>query len=316
MSKDIYVNVAIKYEKVSNGEDAPTSTLNCWVASVDGKVFMKENSYKTSRHNPRDIILSITENVIKQYPNDNIVFYSDYGSIYESLRSIEQDNQQFSLIRRKNLSNEQLRIDDHCQNRAAQGVNNLKKKRTLAKNKLREKVNNKPKYGYAAINNLSSHAFYVATDASYSDKQYKNLAFASWVSEDGDVFVDTVKTNNNNEAEAYAVKKALKEYAFPGRNLVILTDSRYVVDAVQGFTIPRDGQKELRSLVDTLSAYQAKGFDIRIKKIKGHSGHIMNESAHRSANFARNFHNDYGNLHYQKEINKISKTLRSLKKIP
>lgn len=316
MTKDIYVNVAIKYEKVANGPDIPSDTLSCWVANIDGKVFMKEKSYRTSHHDPKKIILSLTKSIMNHYSDDTIYFYSDYGSIYDHLRKIENKDDRFQLVRRKNLSDKQLGMDNYCQRRAAQGIENLKRKRLDEKNALKESNPSSNIAIYTPTNNLSAHAFYVATDASYSEKKYKKLSFVSWVSEDGDVFIDKVKTSDNNEAEAYAVKKALKDYTSPERNLVILTDSRYVTDAVKGYTLPRSEQKELRSLIDTLQSYRNKGHSITIEKVRGHSGHVMNESAHRAANFARNHHNDYGSLYYQKEINLISKTLRSLTKIP
>lgn len=316
MTQDIYVNVAIKYEKVKNGPDIPTDTVSCWVANIDGKVFIKEKIYKTRQYDPKKIFISLTKDVLKEYPDHTVYFYSDYGSIYESLRKIENKEPRFRLVRRKHLNDEQIEIDFRSQKRAEKGIKNLKKKRLDEKKSLKENISENEIEIYPSINNLSVNSFYVATDASYSDKKHNRLSFVSWVSEDGDVFIDKVKTNDNNEAEAYAVKKALKDYAYIGRNLVILTDSRYVTDAIKGYTVPRNNQKQLRSLLDTLQSYQEKGYHIQIQKVPGHAGHVMNESAHRAALFARNHHDDYGNLAYQKEINLISKNLRSLTKIP
>lgn len=314
MSQDVYVNVAIRYEKVRNGDNVPTDTISCLVVSIDGKVSVKEHTYKTNYYNPKDIILSLTQEVLDRYPEKNIIFYSDYGSIYEHLRFVEEKTSRFSIIRRKDLTNEQLLIDNNCQRLADKGIKNLKKKRNVHEQKKQEVIIS-PYSPYPSVNTIPRNGFYVATDASYSDKRYQDISFVSWVSEEGEVFVDTVKTNDNNEAEAYAVRKALKHYAFPGRRLVILTDSRYVTDAAAGNTLPGKEQIELQRLVQTLHSYRENGYTIQVMKVKGHSGHVMNEAAHRAATFARNFHNDYANLYYQKEINKISKSLRSLVKV-
>ena len=315
MTQDIYVNVAIKYEKVKNGPSIPTDTLSCWVANIDGKVFMKEKVYMTHQYDPKNIFISLTNNVLKKYPDHTVYFYSDYGSIYELLRKIENKESRFHLVRRKNLTDEQLKIDSRCQKRAEKGIKNLKNEKLEEKKLLKKKMFGNETDIDPSINNLSANSFYVATDASYSDRKHKHLSFVSWVSEDGDVFINKIKTDDNNEAEAYAVKKALKNYVSIERNLVILTDSKYVTDAVKGYTVPRKNQKQLRSLLDTLQSYQNTGYPIQIEKVPGHSGNIMNDSAHRAALFARKHYNDYGNLSYQKEINLISKNFRSLTKV-
>ncbi|MGB0429436.1 MAG: ribonuclease HI [Bacteroidia bacterium] len=100
-------------------------------------------------------------------------------------------------------------------------------------------------------------------------------------------FSDGFRKTTNNRMELLAVIIALQKIKNPGHNVLVFTDSKYVVDSVEKKWLNgwvKKGFKGKKN-VDLWKKYLevSKHHNIRFKWIKGHAGHPENERCDRLA---------------------------------
>jgi len=123
----------------------------------------------------------------------------------------------------------------------------------------------------------------VATDASKGRK--RRSTGLGCVSETGgrQMRVD-LEARSVLEGELLAIEMAVKH--FSGRNLHILTDSHLAVAALEG---TYQGKAAVMEVVARIHE-ATKDRSVKVSWVRGHSGHPLNEAAHRLAMAARRFH--------------------------
>lgn len=123
--------------------------------------------------------------------------------------------------------------------------------------------------------------FYVATDATRDP--LTNTFFVSCVTQDGEIFTESIQAKNIAEAESFGVMRAVERYSSRNVNLVVFTDSQSTYIATQKLMKSNRRFKDHQnSLVKIINDRNTLGHLITIKKVKGHSGHILNTAADES----------------------------------
>jgi ribonuclease HI len=130
--------------------------------------------------------------------------------------------------------------------------------------------------------NLSSTTIYIYTDGACSGNPGPGgygviLKFGNHVKELSDGFARTT----NNRMELMAVIKGLESLKYDGSSVVVVSDSKYVVEAVsQGwlFNWEKKGWKKVKNpdLWQQLLRLYRK-HQVRFNWIRGHAGHPENE---------------------------------------
>ena len=131
-----------------------------------------------------------------------------------------------------------------------------------------------------------------ATDGS-ADSPGPGRGGWAWVTNEGTSWWGNHPKTTNNRMELTAVLKLLESY--PDRPLLIQTDSTYVLniftDLLNGWGRqgPRTAKGTLLKNFDLIKQIDAllEGKDICWEWVRGHKGHLLNESADRLAGFAR-----------------------------
>ncbi len=100
-------------------------------------------------------------------------------------------------------------------------------------------------------------------------------------------FSDGFRKTTNNRMELLAVVEALNKIKNPGYNVLIYTDSKYVVDSIEKKWLDgwiKKGFKGKKN-IDLWKRYLqiAPKHNIKFKWIKGHAGHPENERCDRLA---------------------------------
>lgn len=95
---------------------------------------------------------------------------------------------------------------------------------------------------------------------------------------DGREFADFERGSTNNRAEQRAALLSLA-HATSGSNLVIQTDSQYVVETMRGAFKRKTNHDLWLELDRAVDRHKATGGTVTFEKVKGHSGHPLNERA-------------------------------------
>lgn len=162
-----------------------------------------------------------------------------------------------------------------------------------------------------AIRKKNTVPFYVATDATVDP--LKNIFFVSCVTQNGEVFTESLHARNIAEAESFGVRRAVERYSSRNVNLVIFTDSQSTYMASQNLmNRNRKFKDEQNSLVNTINERNKLGHLITVEKVKGHSGHILNTAADDSVGIARKL--SQGTINYEQAQQQLSDLSRNLKK--
>lgn len=120
--------------------------------------------------------------------------------------------------------------------------------------------------------------FYVATDATRDP--LTNIYFVSCVTQNGEIFTESVQAQNIAEAECFGVLRAVERYSSRNVNLVVFTDSQSTYSASQKLMKSNRRYKDHQnSLVHNINERNKLGHLITVEKVKGHSGHILNTVA-------------------------------------
>lgn len=162
-----------------------------------------------------------------------------------------------------------------------------------------------------AMRKKNTIPFYVATDATMDPM--KNLFFVSCVTQNGEVFTESLRARNIAEAESFGVRRAIERYSSRNVNLVIFTDSQSTHIASQKLmNRNRKFKDEQNKLVNTINERNKLGHLITVEKVKGHSGHILNTAADDSVGIVRKL--SQGAFSYEEAQQKLADLSRDLKK--
>lgn len=143
-------------------------------------------------------------------------------------------------------------------------------------------------------NNLDSSAdtIIAATDASMG--RSPNTATIAGIAQDGKYFANPVGASNINQAELIAICCAVKNFMHNNQNMVIYSDSQWAIRKIFSDNYSGIPAKYYRD-VDIIRR-MIKSNRLQLHKVKGHSGHVMNDYADRLAIAQRRMRNvDAGN---------------------
>lgn len=276
------------------------------VVIIDGEEFIEHNIITKRKFNPHKHCMRIITQILAQYPEKDIVLYYDYdNSNYQFLHFVLEQSR-LDLRFEEELDEDQLVVVDRC--------------RALVKNDLYEtqknyaeeieRVNQQKEYQdqrFACIDKYSDvlETIHVATDATVFLGMDKG--FSACVSEYGDINVSMIDDEDNNEAEAAAIRLAIETYAKDNTHLIIQTDSQFVIDAIQYTSITSSTTKQMQLLIDLFRKKNAGTCFITLEKVKAHNGHVLNEAADRAAFYGRLY---YEGIYSDDEYQKVVKNLK------
>lgn len=257
---------------------------------VDGEEYIDHNVVTKRKFNPHKHCMRIITKILAQYPNKDIVLYYDYDNMNHQFLHFVLEQSQLDLKFEEELDNNQLDIVERCRRIVQDDLRNMQHEYT----KTIQYINEQKDYQQQRFSQLDKYVnnintIYVATDAtSFTDMK---KGFAACVSEHGDTHVTMINNDDNNEAEAAAIRLAIAIYAQNNTHLIIQTDSQCVIDAIQYTTITSSVNEQMGLMIDAYREKNTGTCFITLEKVKAHNGHVLNEAADRAA--------FYGRLHYE-----------------
>lgn len=275
------------------------------VTIIDGEEYIDHNVVTKRKFNPHKQCMRIIMQILAQYPEKDIVLYYDYDNMNHQFLQFVLEQSRLDLRFEEELNEAQHAIVEQCRKIVKKDLSEIQKHYTEEIHRVNEqKEYQKRRFLHLEKYQDTLNVIRVATDAtSFTDA---NKAFAACVSEYGDVNISMIHDEDNNEAEAAAIRLAIETYAKDNTHLIIQTDSQFVLNAIAYTSIASNATPQIQQL---LYAYREKNDNtcfITLEKVKAHNGHVLNEAADRAAFYGRLYYEGiYTHEQYEEVLDKL-----------